>query len=127
MTAIQFVAAFIASLLAAQLLKELERLANGLEHAPGEREADPEPGAHQPGFHAGRWPGTGSAEPGASRGRVSVFTREGKLLSRWGDHLFAPHGIWADSRGGLYVAEVALSAGGPPASPTLQKFVPVTA
>ena len=31
------------------------------------------------GFHAGRWPGTGSADPGAPAGRVSVFDRRGAL------------------------------------------------
>ena len=46
--------------------------------------------------------------------RISVFDLDGKLLARWGepgegagqfaDH---PHGLWLDSRGDLYVAEVA--------------------
>ena len=45
--------------------------------------------------------------------RISVFDLDGKLLARWGEHgeaagLFAdhPHGLWLDSRGDLYVAEV---------------------
>jgi sugar lactone lactonase YvrE len=88
------------------------------------------------GFRAGRWPGTGSAEPGATGGRVSIFDRSGKLHARFGGgdnpcapgDFFAPHGIWVDSRGDLYVSEVALSAGGrtgvvPPSCHTLQKFV----
>ena len=45
--------------------------------------------------------------------RISVFNLDGKLLARWGGHgeaagQFAdhPHGLWLDSRGDLYVAEV---------------------
>ena len=45
--------------------------------------------------------------------RISVFDLDGKLLARWGEHgeaagQFAdhPHGLWLDSRGDLYVAEV---------------------
>jgi len=88
------------------------------------------------GFRAGRWPGTGSAEPGAPGGRVSVFDRSGVLQARWGGGenpcapggFFAPHGIWVDSQGAVYVAEVALSAGGrkglvSTSCHTLQKFV----
>ncbi len=87
------------------------------------------------GFRAGRWPGTGTHEPGAPGGRVSVFDRGGTLQARWGGgenpcaagDFFAPHGIWVDSRGDLYVAEVALSGGGrtglvPASCHTLQKF-----
>ena len=88
------------------------------------------------GFRAGRWPGTGPPEPGATGGRVSVFDRGGKLHARWGGgddpcapgDFFAPHGIWVDSHGSVYVAEVALSGGGrsglvPASCHTLQKFV----
>jgi len=88
------------------------------------------------GFRAGRWPGTGPPEPGAPGGRVSVFDRSGALQARWGGganpcapgDFFAPHGIWVDSRGDVYVAEVAMSAGGragavPASCHTLQKFV----
>jgi DNA-binding beta-propeller fold protein YncE len=88
------------------------------------------------GFRAGRWPGTGPAEPGAPGGRVSVFDRNGVLQARWGGSdnpgspgdFFAPHGIWVDSRGDLYVAEVIMSGGGraglvPVSCHTLQKFV----
>jgi DNA-binding beta-propeller fold protein YncE len=87
------------------------------------------------GFHAGRWPGTGLAEPGAPGGRVSIFDRTGALLARWGGgadpcapgDFYAPHGIAVDSHGDVYVAEVALSAGGrtglvPGSCHTLQKF-----
>jgi DNA-binding beta-propeller fold protein YncE len=88
------------------------------------------------GFRAGRWPGTGPAEPVAPGGRVSIFDRQGTLRARWGGgenpcapgDFFAPHGLWVDSHGDLYVAEVALSAGGraglvPASCHTLQKFV----
>jgi DNA-binding beta-propeller fold protein YncE len=87
------------------------------------------------GFRAGRWPGTGAAEPGATGGRVSIFDRTGTLLARWGGgdqpcapgDFFAPHGLWVDAHGAVYVAEVALSAGGrtgvvPASCHTLQKF-----
>jgi hypothetical protein len=90
------------------------------------------------GFRAGRWPGTGTHQPGDTGGRVSIFDRAGKLLARWGGgenptapgDFFAPHGIWVDSRGDLYVSEVALSAGGrtgmvPGSCHTLQKFLRV--
>jgi DNA-binding beta-propeller fold protein YncE len=72
------------------------------------------------GFRAGRWPGTGTAEPGAPGGRVSIFDRHGQLQGRWGGgaeptaagDFFAPHDIWVDRRGNLYVGEVVWSAGG---------------
>jgi hypothetical protein len=49
--------------------------------------------------------------------RISIFTIDGKLLTRWGnethdinDPLFvAPHAIAVDSRGDLYVGEVAMA------------------
>jgi hypothetical protein len=88
------------------------------------------------GFRAGRWPGTGTHKPGETGGRVSVFDRRGVLHARWGGgdtpcelgDFFAPHGIWIDSRGDIYVAEVTLSAGGragvvPGSCHTFQKFV----
>jgi DNA-binding beta-propeller fold protein YncE len=88
------------------------------------------------GFRAGRWPGTGKAQPGDVGGRVSIFDHTGALHARWGggDHpcapgdFFAPHGIWVDSHGDIYVSEVTLSAGGraglvPPTCHTVQKFV----
>lgn len=88
------------------------------------------------GYRAGRWPGTGGPQPGQTGGRVSIFDREGKLHTRWGGgekpcdpgDFFAPHGIWVDSRGDLYVSEVALAGGAraglvPGTCHTLQKFV----
>jgi DNA-binding beta-propeller fold protein YncE len=90
------------------------------------------------GFRAGMWPGTEPPHPGATGGRVSVFSPEGKLLSRWGGgdnptapgDFVAPHAIWVDGRGDVYVGEVVLSAGVkrglvPPTCHSLQKFVRV--
>jgi streptogramin lyase len=57
--------------------------------------------------------------------RVSLLTLEGELIARWGsgqrldqpgEFLGCPHGIWADSRGDLYVSEVQTEG-------RLQKFV----
>jgi DNA-binding beta-propeller fold protein YncE len=87
------------------------------------------------GFRAGLFPWT--APPTDPVGaRVSVFDRAGKLLSRWGGgpnpcaagDFFAPHDLWPDSHGDLYVGEVTLSAGGnrglvPKDCHALQKFV----
>lgn len=71
-----------------------------------------------------------------SGGRISIFDKSGQLLSRFGggEHpgtpgdFYAPHDLWLDSGGDLYVAEVNWSAGGnrgvvAPSCPTLQKFV----
>jgi len=69
-------------------------------------------------------------------GRVSVFDKDGRLLTRWGTpeataagSFAAPHGIAVDSRGDIYVAEVtwtfAESRGRVPAGThTFQKFTP---
>ena len=45
--------------------------------------------------------------------RVSVLDLQGNVLARWGDErshepglFWGPHGIWTDSKGDLYVAEV---------------------
>lgn len=55
--------------------------------------------------------------------RISVFDLDGRLLARWGEEGSAagqfanwPHGVWIDSQGDLYVAEV------PTLSNRLQKF-----
>ncbi len=87
------------------------------------------------GYRAGMWPGTSAPSPDATGGRVSIFDLSGKLLARWGGSVnptapgdfFAPHGIWVDSHGDIYVAEVTLSAGGnrglvSPDCHSLQKF-----
>ena len=87
------------------------------------------------GYRAGMWSGTTAPSPDATGGRVSIFDRGGKLVARWGGgtsptapgDFFAPHGICADSRGDIYVAEVTMSAGGnrglvPADCHALQKF-----
>lgn len=71
-----------------------------------------------------------------SGGRVSVFDQQGGLQARWGggDHpespadFYAPHDIWVDSDGNVYVAEVKVAAAvsvgdDTSALPTLRKFV----
>lgn len=90
------------------------------------------------GFRAGLFPFQTPPPPPVRGAYVSVFDSEGQLLSRWGGSenpcapgdFFAPHGICVDSRGGVYVGEVVMSAGGnkgrvPPTCHSLQKFVPV--
>ena len=51
--------------------------------------------------------------PGFLPPRVSIWNMDGKLLARWGGedlkqpgNFFAPHGIWGDARGDLYVSEL---------------------
>jgi DNA-binding beta-propeller fold protein YncE len=88
------------------------------------------------GWRAGLFPWQTPSEPNPPGARLSVFDRDGQLLARWGGegdpcaagNFFAPHDLWIDSRGDLYVGEVTLSAGGnrgvvPPDCHTLQKFV----
>ena len=72
--------------------------------------------------------------PHAPHARVSVLTLEGEVHTRFGGddpvvpgNFFAPHGIWADSKGDLYVSEVIYSGGGrhglvPLDTASLQKF-----
>ncbi len=88
------------------------------------------------GYRAGMCPGTSPPHSGSTGGRVSIFDSDGKLLTRFGGgenpsepgDFFAPHDIWLDSLGSLYVSEVIRSAAGgkKPAGRdyhTLQKFV----
>jgi DNA-binding beta-propeller fold protein YncE len=90
------------------------------------------------GFRAGMWPGTQAPTPDAPGGRLSVFDPEGRLLARWGggadpmapDDFFAPHDLWVDAAGSIYLGEVTLSAGGnrglvDPGCPCLRKFLRV--
>ncbi len=88
------------------------------------------------GYRAGMWPGTTAPSPDAPGGRLSIFDPHGKLLARWGGGVdpcaagdfFAPHGMWVDSHGDIYLSEVTMSAGGnrglvPSTCHALQKFV----
>lgn len=72
--------------------------------------------------------------PHAPHARVTLMDLDGEVIHRFGGadpvqpgNFFAPHGIWADSTGDLYVAEVTVSAGGnrglvPLDCHSLQKF-----
>jgi DNA-binding beta-propeller fold protein YncE len=88
------------------------------------------------GWRAGMWPGTSAPSPDAPGGRLSIFDLRGQLLARWGGgenpcspgDFYAPHDVWCDSQGSIYVAEVVYSAGGrlgfvPSDCHSLQKFV----
>ena len=75
--------------------------------------------------------------PHTPHARVSIMTLEGIVHTRFGEkdpvvpgNFFAPHGIWADSKGDLYVAEVIYNGGGrfglvPLDVASLQKFARV--
>ncbi len=86
------------------------------------------------GWRAGLFPGVEPVDPGGAY--VSVLDREGNVLDRWGGSenpcapgdFYAPHDIWVDRFGDVYVGEVTWSAGGrkglvPKDCPCLQKFV----
>ncbi len=88
------------------------------------------------GYRAGMFPGTVAPSPSSPGGRVSIFDPTGKLLSRWGGgdrptepgDFFAPHDVWVDDAGDLYVGEVCWSGGGkvgmvPADCHCLQKFL----
>jgi sugar lactone lactonase YvrE len=54
-------------------------------------------------------------KPGFLPPRVSVWSTDGRLLARWGGedltqpgNFFAPHGIWGDARGNLYIGELSV-------------------
>jgi hypothetical protein len=90
------------------------------------------------GFRAGLFPGDVPGPGQTTGGCVSLFTRSGALLARWGGgdepcrlgDFFAPHDIEVDALGDIYVSEVVHTAGikrgviGDDAH-TLQKFVRV--
>jgi hypothetical protein len=86
------------------------------------------------GGRAGLFPWLKSS-PQALGGRLSIFSRRGELIARWGGgndptslcDFYAPHDICVDSQGSVYLSEVQLSAAkasGDDASqwPTLRKF-----
>jgi sugar lactone lactonase YvrE len=70
-------------------------------------------------------------------GRLSIFDIEGNVLLRWGaadgtqpGQFVAPHGIWVDDRGDIYLAEVTATVGVRPGlvpedTHTFQKFARV--
>ena len=71
------------------------------------------------GYRAGMFPGNEAPTDDATGGRVSIFSPQGDLLARFGGganpcslgDFFAPHDICVDSRGDIYVSEVACAAG----------------
>lgn len=86
------------------------------------------------GFRCGLFSGV-APPPNAIGSRLSIFSRAGELLCRWGGGsnpcapggFFAAHDVWVDSRGDIYVSEVTLSAGAnrglvPTSCHTIQKF-----
>ena len=86
------------------------------------------------GWRAGLFPGV-TPPPDPVGGRVSILDRTGALLDQWGGgddpcapgDFYAPHDIWVDRHGDIYVGEVTWSAGGrngavPRDCPCLQKF-----
>lgn len=88
------------------------------------------------GYRAGMFSGNKAPMANPPGGRVSIFNKDGELQARWGGgdnpcapgDFFAPHDIWVDRFGDLYVGEVTMSAGGArglvsPDCHTLQKFV----
>jgi DNA-binding beta-propeller fold protein YncE len=88
------------------------------------------------GYRAGMFPGTEPPPGNPTGGRMSVFNAAGELQARWGGgdqpcqpgDFFAPHDVWVDRFGDLYVGEVTWSAGAnrgvvPPDCHSLQKFV----
>ena len=66
------------------------------------------------GYHAG----TPDPRPDETGGRLSIFDIDGNLLARWGGgkdpyqpgDFIAPHDVWVDSTGSIYVGEVTDSA-----------------
>ncbi len=88
------------------------------------------------GYRAGMFPGNEPPPGHPTGGRMSVFNAQGELQARWGGgdnpcapgDFFAPHDVWVDDRGDVYVSEVTISAGGNRGlvardCHTLQKFV----
>ena len=86
------------------------------------------------GWRCGLFPGVVPVDPGGAY--VSVLDREGNVLDRWGGSenpcapgdFYAPHDVWVDRFGDVYVGEVTWSAGGrkgliPRDCHCLQKFV----
>ena len=64
----------------------------------------------------GGWAADAEMPPHAPPASACLVDLDGSLVSRFGSgdpvrpgNFFAPHGIWADSKGDLYVAEVIVS------------------
>jgi DNA-binding beta-propeller fold protein YncE len=90
------------------------------------------------GYRAGMFAGNEALPGQTTGGRISIFSRAGALVARFGGgdnpcavgDFFAPHDVWIDPYGDLYIGEVTMSAGGnrgmvPPECHVLQKLVRV--
>jgi DNA-binding beta-propeller fold protein YncE len=72
------------------------------------------------GWRAGMFDGNKAPPGNPTGGRMSIFNLQGELQARWGGgdnpcapgDFFAPHDVWVDRFGDLYVGEVTISAGG---------------
>ncbi len=86
------------------------------------------------GWRVGLFAGVEPVDPGGAY--ACILDREGNVLDRWGGSenpcapgdFYAPHDIWVDRFGDVYVSEVTWSAGGrkgeiPRDCPSLQKFI----
>ena len=86
------------------------------------------------GWRAGLFP-RHVPPPDGTEGRLSIFDRDGLLQTRWGGgsnptapgDFFAPHDVWVDRDGDVYVGEVVMTGGGnrglvAPECHCLQKF-----
>jgi len=69
---------------------------------------------------------------GIPAARLSIFSLDGEVLAHWWSDdgcapgsFFAPHALCLDSKGNVYVGEVAITSGGPANCHTLQKFVKI--
>jgi DNA-binding beta-propeller fold protein YncE len=83
------------------------------------------------GFRAGM----ANPDPNGPGPRIGIYDLDGHLLAAWGDggragvpgEFTAPHDIWVDSRGSIYLSEVVVSAAiskglAPEGTPSLSKF-----
>lgn len=69
------------------------------------------------GFHTGVFPWN-VPDKSKPSGRMSIFDRDGRLLTRWGgtgfptgpEEFYAPHDVFLDSAGSIYTAEVKTAA-----------------
>jgi DNA-binding beta-propeller fold protein YncE len=70
------------------------------------------------GLYVGRYPGLRSDTPSDPPSRISIWTLDRKLVTRWGTrdsctpgNFHAPHGVAVDSQGNIYVTECIWSGG----------------
>ena len=71
----------------------------------------------------------------ANPAQISIYSRQGQRLARWGDfdiwkdgNIFAPHGIWGDPHGNIYIGELtsdSQSGNKPAGYPCIHKLIRV--